>query len=535
MGNILSYIKWRGDISFAERPFNEVDNLVFAMLSYIDFSVVISELENKEVLPLNEAYRLIMEKQGGLGYKYHSLSEVPLEFIQEAAASKRFGSCNISHYTDTLDENLQIQFAALHLDIGDGTVYLAFRGTDQSILGWREDFTMSYQIVPAQMEAVKYLEKTMGTNCKYRLGGHSKGGNLAIYAAMMCNDRLKGQIVEIYDNDGPGFSREMLKKEQYSVIQPKIKRFIPAFSVIGMLFEHDCNTKIIMSSNSGLMQHDGMSWEAEGDHFLAVKDLAGDCQFINNIFDVWMENVGMEQRKVFTDNFFDALEAGGAKNINELSNKGIGGFEAILVSMVNSEKDTKAVLGKLLKSGLYNFQRIDLMKLWKTKEFFKGISIMLFGLLFMQIPGHALQILGTGTVFGIVVFTGQRLFSSFTKGNKEKNKFINRIYIIAAIVGIVFVVNSTIITLSSNISLGVLLAVNGGVKLRNLKKPTSVKSGRLWWLPWGSAIISIILGIVALTTADRVFQTFIFTVGTYMILEGLGIIIMKANSDIETA
>jgi uncharacterized membrane protein HdeD (DUF308 family) len=521
MGNIMSYIRWRGDIKLSQKPFNEVDNLVLSMLSYIDFTGVVPGAGENGFVLLEEACRLITKKQCNKGYKIHSLTEVPSEFFQETAYSKRFRNCKLSHYQDTLDKELQTQFAAMHIELEDGTVYIAFRGTDESILGWREDFTMSYETIPAQLHAVKYLEQTLTSVGKYRLGGHSKGGNLAVYSAMMCTIWAKDQIIEIYNNDGPGLSSEMLFMQQYEVIQDRIKRYIPSFCVIGMLFEHRCSYKIIKSSADGIMQHNGMSWEVEGDHFLVEDDLRDECKIINTIFDTWLEDVNTEQRRIFTNNFFDALEAGGAKNIDELSKGGIGGFEAVLTAMVTAEKDSKVVIGKLLKSCAATLRKINLMQIWNTKHTIKGILYILFGLFFMQLPGHALQILGTVAVFVLLVFSGQRLINNYSKGKKDKKDYISRLYIFLSVLAILIVVQQKILIFSTNFSLSLLLIGNGAMKFKKIIHQSG-KEGKYHLFIWG--ILSVVLGIVALTAANRVMDTFVFTVGTFWILEGLMII-----------
>jgi hypothetical protein len=530
MDNILSYIKWRGDISFAERPFNEVDNLVLAMLSYIDFSGLIPEIHEKGFALLKEVPTAILKEPGTHGYKTHSLLDLPLDFLKETAASKRFGNCKLYHYMDTIDEQRKIQFAGLHVELGDGTVYIAFRGTDQTILGWREDFTISFETVPAQLEAVDYLEKTISRNAekKYRVGGHSKGGNLAVYASAMCSDSVKDQIIEIYDNDGPGFQREILKTEQYDGIRDKIIRIIPSYSIIGMLFEHDGPCKIVSSAAEGIMQHDGMTWEVEGEHFIKAEGLKKECKVINQIFDMWIEEVDMEQRRIFTENFFDALEAGGAKHINEIANRGVGGFESILTAMVTSSRDSKAVVGKLFKTCISSARKIDIANVWKTKKVIRGTCIALFGLLFMQLPEHGLQIVGTAAVFLLMAFAGQRLIYN-SKIEKEEGivkKHIGIFYTVIVLFGLILVLRQKALIFSTNFSLGIILIGTGGVKLKQIIK-APVITGRFQWVPYAYALLSVILGIVALVGSSKVMDTFVFTIGTFLIIEGFREIVME--------
>lgn len=519
MDNIFSYIRWRGDISFNERPFNEVDNLILAVLAYIDFSGIIPEIFIGSIT-LKEAYKLICGKNHGAdGFKIHGFLDLSRSFFEKMAYSKRFGNAKLSNYKDICDEELQIQFAGLHVDLGDGTVYVAFRGTDQTILGWREDFSMSFQTVPAQQEAVRYLEQTMNVDYKkYRIGGHSKGGNLAVYSAMMCNDILKNKIIEIYDNDGPGVCKEMLQVKKFKAIQHKIIRIIPQFSVIGMLFEHDRPHKIVKSSATGIMQHDPMTWEVDAEYFFEVNDLMPECKTVNQIFDTWIKEVNMEQRRIFTKNFFDGLEAGGAKLITDVANGGINGFEFILTTMLSSEKDTKIVAGKFIKSVMKSLQGIN----WKTKNTIKGTCVAFLGLFFMQLPEHALQIIGMVAILVILAFSVRRIIYRATQNTNYK--IVNRYSIIfysgTVSLAVFFILKENAIMFSTNFSLGVILVSIGILKLKSVAKCLD-KERKFWFIPLAYALLFIILGVVAIVSANRVMGMYIFVVGVTMIIEGL--------------
>jgi hypothetical protein len=247
--NISSYIRWRGDITFAEREFNLVDNLVLAQLAYVDFSAVASASGS---VTLADAYDII--KASGT-YQTLILKDFSDDLLAEAARSVRFGNTKISNVVDECDAERQIQFAALHFALDDGSIYVAFRGTDVSFVGWREDFMMGFTLVPSQTAAVEYLKETMDVNTIYRVGGQSKGGNLAVYSSMMLESRQQERIIAVYDNDGPGLSAELIETEGYVAIYSKLIRVLPEYSVIGNLFEHkDCETVIVKSSASGITQ-----------------------------------------------------------------------------------------------------------------------------------------------------------------------------------------------------------------------------------------------------------------------------------------
>ncbi|MGG7212697.1 Mbeg1-like protein [Clostridium nigeriense] len=524
MNNILSYIKWRGDLSFKEREFNEVDNLIFSILAYIDFSGIIPTIDDGGVIKLKEAYNIIFEKYKRTEcLKVQGMFELPSSFLEEMANSRRFSDIKLFNYKDIYDKDLQIQFAALHIELDDETVYVAFRGTDQTILGWREDFAMTFQIVESQKEAKRYLEETMVIgNKNYRLGGHSKGGNLAVYGAMMCEDNLKNQIIEVYDNDGPGICKEILEVEKYEAIRNKIISIIPHFSVIGLLFKHDKEHRIVKSSANGIMQHDAMSWEVEADHLLIMEHLAPECKVLNGIFDTWIKDVSMEEREVFTKNFFDALEAGGAKQINEVANSGINGFESVLTAMVSSEKDTKIVVLKLIKSVIKSFSWNNLNKIWKTKGIIRGIGIVILGLFFIKVPENALQIIGTVIVVVVIAFAIKRLVYRITQklNSKSINQYIVIFYITLITFSILSVIQEKIIIFFMNFTLGVIFSTNGILKLKSTMKCLN-KNQKLCMMPLGYPLLSIMLGIVALVTPSHIMKQYIFSIGSFMIIEGI--------------
>lgn len=525
MNNLLSYIRWRGDIDFTQRPFNEVDNLICSILSYIDFKDIVSKKGRESAITLRDAITILYNSQKKQnGNRTCSLTELPDEFLEELAHSKRFGESKLYFYQDIYDEKRQIQFAALHIELEENCVYIAFRGTDQSILGWREDFNMSFQITPAQKEAEKYLKNTIMINREvtYDIGGHSKGGNLAVYSAMKCADTVYDRINHIYNNDGPGLSSEMIRTDGYNLIRDKIIRIVPRFSVIGMLFEQDSNVKIVNSSAAGLMQHDGMTWEVEGEHFCQTEKLARECVAINHIFDTWLENVNLSQRKIFTDNFFDALEASGAKNVTEIGKEGVSGFESILSVMVSSEKDAKNVMIQLLKVIFKRLKSINIVQVFRNKKILRGTSMGLLGVFFMQLSEHALQILGTAIIGFLIVFGLQRLLHyNYKRRNKQmEHSFLILFYLICVCVLFFLILQKSVFLVALNVSLGLIFNVYGIMTLKDSMQYERRKK-KFWWFNSARGVLSIILGIVAFVIQVEHMSTYVFYIGTLMIIEGL--------------
>ena len=255
MSNILDYLDWRGDICITASPFNKVDNLLLSELSYVNFDGILPGIEEDIWMTVKEAEQIFFSKYNKKEiYEERSfMAKAPL-VLEKMAKAKRFQDMKLSCYVNQIDEEEEKQFSALVAECQDNTYFVAFRGTDDTLVGWKEDFNMSYILaVPSQLEAVSYLEKVAEkVRGKLRLGGHSKGGNLAVYAAVQCKEEIQERIIEIYNNDGPGFSKEMLISEPYNRVRERIWTIVPQTSVVGMLLEHEEEYLVTKSSQSEL-------------------------------------------------------------------------------------------------------------------------------------------------------------------------------------------------------------------------------------------------------------------------------------------
>ena len=305
MGDLFDYLVWRGDILFSQLPLNNVDALVFSALSYIDFDDIVPS-EADKCISLREAADRVFE----LPNKERKFRvKKDLDLLRMAAETERFGSLELCYYKNIFDIEKETQFAAITFRLDDGSAFLTFRGTDKTIIGWKEDFNMSYQnSIPAQRLARAYVQHfAMESDRDLRVGGHSKGGNLAIYAASTVDMNVQDRILEVYNHDGPGFRDYMLEDEGYLRMIPKIHTFLPQSSIFGILMVHKEMCTIIKSRYVGIMQHDPYNWEVIGKDFIILDELAGDAQFFDNVFDEWLESMTNEERNEFVDSFFDLI------------------------------------------------------------------------------------------------------------------------------------------------------------------------------------------------------------------------------------
>ncbi len=286
MNNILDYIKWRGDLSFSADPFNEVDALILARLSYLDLNGIIDETPaTHNILMVQQAFNNSLD-----GRFIHFEQDV--ELFNLIAHSKRFGGMLLSRYIDHIDKEKSKQFAAITFTIDDKNVFLSFRGTDATFTGWREDLDMTYQEqVPSQTEAIKYLNQAIKLmpRAQFMLGGHSKGGNLAIAALVLQDNwRIHRKVKAIYSFDGPGFRKEVIVSNAYQEAIKKMTNFIPQSSIFGKMLGHEEKVEIVYSNAVGAYQHDIYSWEVIANHFNHQQTLTKSSHIIGQAFDDYL-------------------------------------------------------------------------------------------------------------------------------------------------------------------------------------------------------------------------------------------------------
>lgn len=317
MSNLLDYLLWRGDLSFQASPFNDVDNLVFCALSYIGFDKA-ADWANGETILLKDAAQwfstLPAEAQ-------HIRSPLDQELLRLAGNSARFRHVRLARYEDKFSPEAELQFSATTFLIDDETAYVAFRGTDSTLVGWKEDFNMAFlPLVPAQTEAAAYLNGA-GTLPQRRLlvGGHSKGGNLAVYAAAKCASRIQDCICAVYSNDGPGFYRELLDSPQYKRVQSRVHALVPQSSIVGRLLELDAQGRVVHSTENGIQQHDPYTWEVLGAQFVWEDGVDVTSLVIDQSLKTWLEEMAPEEREEFINQIYAAMQATNVKTLREFS------------------------------------------------------------------------------------------------------------------------------------------------------------------------------------------------------------------------
>ena len=362
MANILDYLDWRGDLTLLASPFNEVDALLLAELSFIEFEGIVPPPELGHGLRLRDAASSYFARRKNRRADMGLLvpGDIPA-MLRAMADSRRFGDMMVNAFEERIDEALEQQFAAVTIDLGDGTVYVSFRGTDDTLVGWKENLNMSFLAeVPAQERAAQYLARIARQypDRKLRVGGHSKGGNLAIYSAVKCAEEIQNRIVGVYNNDGPGFLSDLSATAEHQRIAERIHTVVPQSSVVGLLLEHEKNVQVVHSTYEGIMQHDGFSWEVKGTQFVHLDGFSREGKLLDETIDAWSAQLSPQQRESFADALYEVLTATGARTLSELGGERLKSAVSMLKSYKNLDRETRralsGALGLLLRLGAKN-------------------------------------------------------------------------------------------------------------------------------------------------------------------------------------
>ncbi len=344
MNNIFDYLKWRGDLSFLQDGVNNIDALIFARLSYLPFEHIVPQtFENNVTLSFAAMAFSPVESMDDVLWK---MDPVLLKTVGE---SPRFAGVKVSGYVNNHDYKSKMQFSAICFDLENGVRFVSFRGTDASFVGWEEDFNMFTSItLPSQLHALKYFEQAAECDSRLILGGHSKGGNLALYCAMNSVPSVQDRIEAVYNFDGPGFHREILDTKQFEAVKGRAFSFVPQSSIFGMMLEHDEDFSIVSSKNKSFMQHDIYSWEVMGCDFIYLDRLTNSSRFISGTLDGFLEKMTDEEKENFTNAFFTLLESTEISHFREVPKAPISSSASIIKALKKLDKTKRSALGRAI-------------------------------------------------------------------------------------------------------------------------------------------------------------------------------------------
>ena len=322
MGNLITYVQQYEAQTFQEKLVTDIDILVLTEIAYLPFDeIVSSSFEEKTAISLNQLgkeFETIKEKE----HKNNPfmITKERIQLLDVVSKSLRFKDVKVFGFMNDIDDELTKQFAAVCYQWEEESRWIIFRGTDESLTGWKEDFMMTYSdLIPAQIDAIEYLRKQAELfSGSLNISGHSKGGNLSLYASAMQEEDIQHRIQQIYCWDAPGVHRSILNTEGYQRVVSKAKRYIPQDSIVGLMLESQVPYHIIESQGSGISQHSALMWNIEEDHFVELTELTKNSQLTDQTFKQWTEVVSDEDLKLFFDTFFELIFEMGVETVNDV-------------------------------------------------------------------------------------------------------------------------------------------------------------------------------------------------------------------------
>lgn len=524
MDTLIDYIGWMGSFDFDAVPFSEPDAMVLCLLSYFDLSPALPSPDSTTLLKDCAGYDLPVKITGGdMGYT---------DVLRAVLASKRYGELTLSGYVDLFRPDPPVQFSAVVFTYLDRFSFLAFRGTDNTIAGWKEDFMISFTRTHAQEMALDYAKAHIQGRGRFYLGGHSKGGNLALYAACLLPQEQWEQLERVYLLDCPGLCPEVMDPALLDRVDPKATRIIPEFSVVGKLFEPAVSdTRIVPSTKSGILQHAVTSWGIDHGGLALVDENAAGSQWLNETVDRWIKRMGQEERLTFTNELFGALAANGAVTLDDIAGGGPEGFEAILTGIMGASDVTKQVIADLPRQAIQDgapqpkasekgtLQRL-LDRLGKS-ELFQALALIAGGVAMYLASDSLLEIISLLFFLSLTMFqcylTVKRLKANGWRPERVREMIYFTIILLALCA--VIVVKEKAMFLLGSLLFGVLFLL---LAFRSSERAVKCRNDlflRVLYL--GEGLLSAIYGISFLVIPQATVFAYAISIGVALAADGL--------------
>ena len=366
MGTILDYLKEYGDYTLEEKAFNEVDSLVLCQFAYLKFDGIVPAVgEDKPAVSL---YQLKYHENYDHLYADERYREDNTALYLGMYHSDRFRNLIIINYVNQIDLDTETQFSAVTFRLPNGIYYVAYRGTDETIVGWKEDLNLAFsEPVEGQKLSVDYLNRTAeDINGSFYVGGHSKGGNLATYACMNCNAQVRSRIKAIYDHDGPGFRPEVKERGAYDEIEDRIHKTIPHSSLVGMILYSDGVYRVVESKTLGLAQHNPYTWLVKDDHFQIVDEVYAGRKFLDESLNQWILSLTQEEMHTFVDTFYQVVLASETDNLIDFTANWFQSIQKIGAALTKIDPRTGKAIVQIMKS-LFEITSLNAKERVKSK------------------------------------------------------------------------------------------------------------------------------------------------------------------------
>ncbi len=350
MGTILDYLREYGDYTLEEKPFSDVDSLVISQLSYLKFDGIVPGPE-QDAAPVSLAQIAAHADYDHL-YADERYRKDNTALFSGVLKSRRFGGMLLWNYVNQIEPEQESQFSAVVCGLSGELVYVVFRGTDENIVGWKEDLNLAFsEPVPGQRRSVQYLTQAARTiPGSFFVGGHSKGGNLAVYAAMHCDPQVRARITAIYDHDGPGFRPEVRIQGAWQEIEGRIHKTVPHSSLVGMLLYTDGDYQVVESKTIGPAQHNPYTWLVAGDAFRMVDEIRPGQKFMDQALNEWILSLDQEQMHVFVDTLYRVVQASEADNLIDFNAHWFQSIQRIGRAMGEVDGETARVVMQIMRA-----------------------------------------------------------------------------------------------------------------------------------------------------------------------------------------
>ena len=345
--NLFDYLIWRGDLSFEQDEFNKIDGMILSRFSYAPFECVFTPA--KESGTVKSICNSLLRKKD---IESKVLAALDLDLFEALSASSRFARLKISNYVNIYDDVEQIQFSAITISVNKSFHVIVYRGTDDTITGWKESVNLGFiSPIASQRHAVEYLRKIAGlTQGRLVLTGHSKGGNLAAYAAAFADDDIQKRITDVYNYDGPGFMDSVLEDKGYQSICDRIHTYVPQGSIVGMLLGHKEEHTVVHSFENAMpMQHRVYTWEGIGREFVIEESTTNQSRYLDSTMKKWLSTMSTAKREKFVEGAYSIISQMDAKTLTDFRDNWFDNVNTIISSMKNMDKDTKQILAEGIK------------------------------------------------------------------------------------------------------------------------------------------------------------------------------------------
>lgn len=534
MDKLAEYIRWTGGEELKRVPLREADALVLCIIAYFDLSPVTEgaagPVKVRDCLKMIDEGRAVLNITGGdLGN---------LEVFREAAMSKRFGEMEIREYVDVFEEEKDLQFSAVTFSTGK-THFIAYRGTDASLTGWKEDFMICFTRTEAQIRSLEYAEKIIDqSEGEVYLAGHSKGGNLALYSACLLDDARWKKVKKVYILDGPGLCPEVMDTELIKRVDKKAVSIVPEFDVVGKLFDPGItDTRIVKSSLAGPLEHSLPTWMVDHTELATVEKNDAGSQWISGVLNDWVSGIPNEERPVFVNELFDSFEQGGLRYLDDFT---LESFRKSMKKLSEASGVTKEVIAALPRRAMFEDALSEAREFsirgWIMKTpLGRAVLLLMLGAGVIFASGNILDVVTTLLLATITIAQVALTLKYLAKNrwdltrNGVKDRITVSIVFIALAAATVYKESATF--LIGSVLFGALLLIAGYTCAD--RAAHQHRSRFLKWLYWAEAVLSFIFGGSFLILPSSTVRAYSIALGVCLLIDGTArlahVILMKRS------